>query len=111
MPKRRNPFGECSPLQLKQHVGIKEVDLGVAQEQKMKSVYGRPNGKIFYVFLFLFEELSTSWYHDTFVLISVFKQYTIYIPILACQWLLRKHWIIPLFSSNLLDDKQKTAHR
>lgn len=41
MPKRRNPFGECSPLQLKQHVGIKEIDCGIAQEQNMKSVYGQ----------------------------------------------------------------------
>jgi len=41
MPKRRNPFGECSPLQFKQHVGVKDVDLGIAQEQKMKSVYGK----------------------------------------------------------------------
>ena len=41
MPKRPNPFGDCSPLQLKQHVGTKEVDMGVAYDQNMKAVYGK----------------------------------------------------------------------
>ncbi|XP_045168639.2 apoptosis regulatory protein Siva-like isoform X1 [Mercenaria mercenaria] len=47
MPKRRNPFGECSPLQLKQHVGVKEIDCGIAQQQKMKSVYDRTRALLF----------------------------------------------------------------
>ncbi|XP_052768426.1 apoptosis regulatory protein Siva-like isoform X2 [Mya arenaria] len=47
MPKRRNPFGECSPLQLKQHVAQKEVDLGVAKDQNMKSVYERTRDLLF----------------------------------------------------------------
>ena len=41
MPKRPNPFGDCSPLQLKQHVGTKEVDMGVARNQNMKAIYGK----------------------------------------------------------------------
>ena len=41
MPKRPNPFGDCSPLQLKQHVGKKEIDLGVARDQNMKKIYGK----------------------------------------------------------------------
>ena len=41
MPKRPNPFGDCSPLQLKQHVGKKEVDMGVGRDQNMKDVYGK----------------------------------------------------------------------
>ena len=41
MPKRPNPFGEGSPLQLKQHIGNKEIDMGIAQEENMKRVYGK----------------------------------------------------------------------
>ena len=40
MPKRPNPFGDCAPLQLKTHVGIKELAAGIRQEELMKSVYG-----------------------------------------------------------------------
>ncbi|XP_060559850.1 apoptosis regulatory protein Siva-like isoform X2 [Ruditapes philippinarum] len=47
MPKRRNPFGECSPLQLKQHVGVKEIDCGIAQQHNMKSVYDRTRELLF----------------------------------------------------------------
>ena len=41
MSKRPNPFGDCSPLQLKQHVGTKDVDMGVARDQNMKEIYGK----------------------------------------------------------------------
>ncbi|XP_046364390.2 apoptosis regulatory protein Siva-like [Haliotis rufescens] len=47
MPKRSNPFGEQSPLQLKTHVGQKEVDLGVAQDELMKSVYEKTRDILF----------------------------------------------------------------
>ncbi|XP_052273946.1 apoptosis regulatory protein Siva-like isoform X2 [Dreissena polymorpha] len=47
MPKRRNPFGDSSPLQLKQHVGKKEVDMGIAKHQNMKSVYERTKELLF----------------------------------------------------------------
>ena len=39
MPKRQNPFGDNSPLQLKSHIGIKEADM--ADTHKMESVFGR----------------------------------------------------------------------
>lgn len=41
MPKRPNPFGDCSPLQFKTHISAKEVNLGVGQEQNMRAVYDR----------------------------------------------------------------------
>ena len=40
MPKRRNPFGDGSPLQLKTHIGTKELNTGVSGEQNLKAVYG-----------------------------------------------------------------------
>ena len=40
MPKRPNPFGDASPLQFKSHISLKEIDMGVAQEEKMQAVYG-----------------------------------------------------------------------
>ena len=40
MLKRRNPFGDSSPLQYKVHIGAKEVNFGVNQMQNMKTVYG-----------------------------------------------------------------------
>ena len=40
MPKRQNPFGDPSPLQLKSHIGAKEVNLGVNEEENMQHVYG-----------------------------------------------------------------------
>ena len=40
MPKRPNPFGDSSPLQFKSHISVKEIDMGVAQESKMQTVYG-----------------------------------------------------------------------
>ena len=47
MPKRPNPFGDSSPLQFKSHISLKEIDMGVAQEAKMQTVYGE---KIKYLF-------------------------------------------------------------
>ena len=41
MPKRPNPFGDGSPLQLKSHIGKKEVDMGVNKDQHMQNVYGK----------------------------------------------------------------------
>ncbi|KAK3597840.1 hypothetical protein CHS0354_029411 [Potamilus streckersoni] len=41
MPKRPNPFGDCSPLQMKVHVGKKEIDMGISQDQNMKIVYAK----------------------------------------------------------------------
>ena len=49
MPKRPNPFGDSSPLQFKSHISVKEIDMGVAQEAKMQTVYGK---KIIYLDLF-----------------------------------------------------------
>ena len=36
MPKRKNPFGDVAPIQLKTHVGFKQV----ATEEEMQNVYG-----------------------------------------------------------------------
>ncbi|XP_076164026.1 apoptosis regulatory protein Siva [Ptiloglossa arizonensis] len=41
MPKRPCPFEDDLPLQLKTHVGEKQVDNGVCREERMKIVYGR----------------------------------------------------------------------
>ncbi len=41
MPKRDNPFGDGSPIQLKSHIGTKEIDLGIAHGAKMQEVYGK----------------------------------------------------------------------
>ena len=38
MPKRKNPYGDGSPLQLKTHVGPRE--LGGAGEKEMSRIYG-----------------------------------------------------------------------
>ncbi|XP_059161177.1 uncharacterized protein LOC131944521 [Physella acuta] len=47
MPKRNNPFGDHSSLQLKTHVGEKEVDKGVAMQTRMQSVYERTHALLF----------------------------------------------------------------
>ena len=36
MPKRKNPFGEITPLQLKTHVGFEQM----ATQQEREQVYG-----------------------------------------------------------------------
>ena len=41
MPKRPNPFGDGSPLQMKTHVGTREMNMfGVDGDKSMKTVYG-----------------------------------------------------------------------
>lgn len=47
MPKRHNPFGDHSPLQLKTHVGTKEVDKGVCQQTRMQSVFEKTQQMLF----------------------------------------------------------------
>ncbi|GFO34693.1 Apoptosis regulatory protein siva [Plakobranchus ocellatus] len=47
MPKRNNPFGDHSSLQLKMHVGEKEVDKGVCQQTRMQTVYERTRALLF----------------------------------------------------------------
>ncbi|XP_005102041.1 uncharacterized protein LOC101853330 [Aplysia californica] len=47
MPKRPNPFGDHSSLQLKTHVRAKEVDQGVDQQVRMQSVYERTQKLLF----------------------------------------------------------------
>ncbi|KAK6182361.1 hypothetical protein SNE40_010069 [Patella caerulea] len=47
MPKRTNPFGDSSPLQFKTHVGTKEIDMGVCQQQNMKQVYEKTKDLLF----------------------------------------------------------------
>ena len=47
MPKRNNPFGDHSSLQLKTHVGEKEVDKGVCQQTRMQAVYGKKETTFF----------------------------------------------------------------
>lgn len=47
MPKRRNPFGDGSPLQLKTHIGTKELNTGVSGEQNLKAVYERTKNMLF----------------------------------------------------------------
>ena len=39
MPKRQNPFGDCSPLQLKSHIASKDVEK--CSEAKMEDVFGK----------------------------------------------------------------------
>jgi hypothetical protein len=41
MPKRPFPFGDASALQLKTHVGTKELAMGSRQEELMRDVYGK----------------------------------------------------------------------
>ena len=40
MPKRKNPFGEITPLQLKTHVGFEQM----ATQQEREQVYGEAAG-------------------------------------------------------------------
>ncbi|RUS72326.1 hypothetical protein EGW08_019918 [Elysia chlorotica] len=47
MPKRNNPFGDHSSLQLKTHVGEKEVDKGVCKQTRMQTVYERTQALLF----------------------------------------------------------------
>ncbi|KAJ8308037.1 hypothetical protein KUTeg_012911 [Tegillarca granosa] len=47
MPKRRNPFGEYSPMQLKTHVGTKEFNMSSCGEQNLKDVYERTRQLLF----------------------------------------------------------------
>ncbi|XP_062614517.1 apoptosis regulatory protein Siva-like [Saccostrea cucullata] len=58
MPKRRNPFGEGSPLQLKSHIGNKELNAGVSGEQNLKAVYERTKNM-------LFNGVQTLYHSDT----------------------------------------------
>lgn len=37
MPKRKNPFGDTAPIQLKTHVGFKQA----ATEKEKQEVYGK----------------------------------------------------------------------
>ena len=37
MPKRKNPFGESAPIQLKTHVGFRQA----ATEEEKQNVYGK----------------------------------------------------------------------
>jgi hypothetical protein len=51
MPKRPNPFGDGSPLQMKTHVGTREMNMfGVDGDKSMKTVYGIKEGISVYVF-------------------------------------------------------------
>lgn len=47
MPKRSNPYSEDVPQQVKIHIGVKEVDLGVNKDQNMKVVYERTRRLLF----------------------------------------------------------------
>uniref|UniRef100_A0A2C9LW39 Apoptosis regulatory protein Siva n=2 Tax=Biomphalaria glabrata TaxID=6526 RepID=A0A2C9LW39_BIOGL len=47
MPKRTNPFGDHTCLQLKTYVREKEVDRGINQQIRMKSVYERTQALLF----------------------------------------------------------------
>ncbi|XP_060062860.1 uncharacterized protein LOC132543385 [Ylistrum balloti] len=47
MPKRRNPFGDSSPLQLKTHVGQKELADGISGKEHLKAVYERTRQMLF----------------------------------------------------------------
>ena len=42
MPKRRNPFGEITPLQRKMHVGFEQM----ATEQERQEVYGERSASV-----------------------------------------------------------------
>ncbi|XP_052106036.1 uncharacterized protein LOC127738736 [Mytilus californianus] len=48
MPKRPNPFGDASPLQMKTHVGTKEINfLGMDGDKNMKTVYEKTKQLLF----------------------------------------------------------------
>ncbi|XP_069494249.1 apoptosis regulatory protein Siva [Ambystoma mexicanum] len=47
MPKRSYPFGDCSPLQLKTHVGTKQLCGGVAGEQYKRDVFEKTKKLLF----------------------------------------------------------------
>ena len=38
MPKRKNPYGDVTPLQLKRHVGFEER----ATDEEKRAMYGKP---------------------------------------------------------------------
>lgn len=43
MPKRKNPFGDCTPQQLKIHVGFKEL----ATQDELQEIYDRTQAVLF----------------------------------------------------------------
>ncbi|XP_005988869.1 apoptosis regulatory protein Siva [Latimeria chalumnae] len=47
MPKRKSPWGESCPLQLKSHISQKEVNEGVGREANMQAVYERTMSLLF----------------------------------------------------------------
>ncbi|XP_069118333.1 apoptosis regulatory protein Siva-like [Argopecten irradians] len=47
MPKRRNPFGDCSPLQFKTHVGQKELVDGISGKDQLNAVYEKTRQMLF----------------------------------------------------------------
>lgn len=46
MPKRGCPFGDASPLQLKVHVGPRELSRGVFAERCSREVFGECGGSV-----------------------------------------------------------------
>lgn len=40
MPKRTCPFAESHVPQMKNHIGLKEINLGVTSHERMEEVYG-----------------------------------------------------------------------
>ncbi|XP_069482664.1 apoptosis regulatory protein Siva-like [Ambystoma mexicanum] len=47
MPKRSYPFGDCSPLQLKMHVGTRQLCSGVAGEQYKRDIFEKTKKLLF----------------------------------------------------------------
>ncbi|KAK7505427.1 hypothetical protein BaRGS_00003172 [Batillaria attramentaria] len=47
MPKRPNPFADYAPVQFKTHIGVKEIDCGVRQDELMKGVYEKTRQMLF----------------------------------------------------------------
>lgn len=65
MPKRSCPFGESNRPQLKNRIGLKQVNMGVMMEERMKHVYGQYTAFTVEFFLLL------TLYHSDLILVNL----------------------------------------
>lgn len=83
MPKRRNPFGDGSPLQLKTHIGIKELNTGVSGEQNLKAVYGNHLFMCSFVYT-VYMMVALTYNHDNSLMIKLIsiplRFYVLFLP-------------------------------
>lgn len=83
MPKRRNPFGDGSPLQLKTHIGTKELNTGVSGEQNLKAVYGNHLFMCSFVYI-VYMMVALTYNHDNSLMIKLIslplRFYVLFLP-------------------------------